>query len=67
VFGVVADAFLAASDGQQPAVQCFIPMPVQAEIGEGGIEGGAMAVALGIGERAIDVESGRKVGSWRQR
>lgn len=54
--GVVADAFLAAGDGEQFAVQFFIPVPVQAAVGEGGVEGGAMAVALGFGERAVDIE-----------
>jgi hypothetical protein len=56
VFGVVTDALLAAGDGEQFAVQRLVPVPVQAVLGEGGVESGAMAVALGVGQRAVDVE-----------
>ena len=52
-----ADALLAAGDRQQFAVEGFVPVPGQAVLGEGGVEGGAVAIALGLGERAIDVEN----------
>ena len=39
-FGVVAQAFLAAGDGEQFAVQPFIPVPIEAVLGKSGIEGG---------------------------
>ena len=55
--GVVADAFLAAGDGEQLAVQGLVPVPVQPEIGEGVVERRAMAVALGVGQRAVDIEN----------
>jgi hypothetical protein len=51
-----ADALLAAGHLQQFAIQGLVPVPGQARPGKGGIEGGTMAVALGIGQRAIDVE-----------
>ena len=54
--GIVADAFLAAGDVQQAAVQHFIPIPVQPVFGESCIKGRAMAVALGFGQRAVDIE-----------
>ena len=51
------DALLAAGDGEQLAVERLVPVPVEAGLAEGGIEGRAMAVALGVGERAVDVEN----------
>jgi len=58
--GKMAHALLATGDGEQPAVSRLVPMPGQAVLGEGAVEGGAMAVALGFGERAIDVEDQRR-------
>jgi hypothetical protein len=52
---VMGDAFLAAGDLQQPGVQRFIPVPVQAGLREGLVECGAVG-ALGIGQGAVDVE-----------
>jgi hypothetical protein len=54
--GVMHHALLAACDRQQLAVQLYVPIPGQAGFLEGGIEGQAMAIAFGIGQRAIDVE-----------
>jgi hypothetical protein len=51
-----ADALLAAGHLQQFAVERLVPVPGQAGLGKGGVEGRAMAVALGIGQRAIDIE-----------
>ncbi len=56
-FGIEADALLAAGYRQQFAIEGLVPVPVQAVLGEGGVEGEAMAVALGIGERAIDIKN----------
>ncbi|MPN44101.1 hypothetical protein SDC9_191662 [bioreactor metagenome] len=53
---IVPHALLAAGDGEQLAVPGFIPVPVDSEFGKGGVEGGAMAVALSFGKRAIDIE-----------
>ena len=54
--GEIADALLAAGDRQQFAVEVFVPVPVQPVFGKGRVEGDAVAVALGVGQRAIDVE-----------
>ncbi len=53
------DALLAAGDGKQFAVERFVPFPVEAGLAEGGIEGGAVAIALGIRERAVHIENQR--------
>ena len=53
---VVAHALLAAGDGEELAVEIHIPMPVQAGLGEGGIEGRPVTVTLGIGQGSIDIE-----------
>jgi len=50
-------ALLATGDGQQFAVKCHIPVPVQSEFAEGSIEGRAVAVAFGIGKGAVNVKN----------
>ena len=55
----VRDAFLAAGDAQQIAVERRIPVPRQAFVGEGPVEGRQVAVALGFGERAVHVPDQR--------
>ena len=52
----MADTLLAAGDCQEFSVEFLIPVPVQPVFGKGKIEGDAMAVTLGIGQRTIDVE-----------
>ena len=54
---VQADAFLAAGDGQQFAVQLGRPVPVEAEFGERLVEGDAVSFAFGFGEGSVDVEN----------
>jgi hypothetical protein len=54
--GETGDPLLAAGDGKQFTVQPLVPLPWQACLGEGAVEGDAMAVALGLGQRAVDVE-----------
>jgi hypothetical protein len=51
-----ADALLAAGHLQQFAVERLVPMPGEARLGKGGVEGRTMAVAFRIGQRAIDIE-----------
>ena len=48
---------LASGHLKQFAVERLIPMPRQAGLGESGIEGGAMAVALGIRKRSVDIKN----------
>jgi hypothetical protein len=62
--GVMQHALLAAGHRQQFAIQLYVPVPGQAGFLEGGIEGHAMAIALGIGQRAIDVED-QCLATWR--
>jgi len=50
------DPLPAAGDGEQFAVQALVPVPGQAGLGEGEVEGDPMAVPLGLGQRAVDVE-----------
>jgi hypothetical protein len=52
---VMHDALLPPGDLQQPRVERFVPMPVEATLGKGVVERGAMG-ALGLGERAVDVK-----------
>ena len=47
---------LAAGDLQQFAVERLVPIPRQTSFGKSAVEGDAMAVSLGIGQRAIDIE-----------
>ena len=54
--GVMQHALLATGHRQQFAVERDVPVPWQAGIPECRVEGDAMAVALGIGQRAVDVE-----------
>ena len=56
-FGIEAHALLAAGDRQQFAVERRVPVPVQAGFGKGRVEGGAMAVAFGIGQRAVHIKN----------
>lgn len=56
VLDEMADTLLATGDRQEFSVEFFIPVPVQPVFGKGKIEGDAMAVTLGIGQRAINVE-----------
>ena len=49
------DAFAAAADGQQLAVTIFIPAQGHAQLSKGPVEGEPMAVALRLGQGAIDV------------
>jgi len=46
------DAFLAAGDGKQLAIERLIPMPVEAGLAENGVESRPVPVALGIGQCA---------------
>ncbi len=57
--GEMADALLAAGDVQQAPVECIIPMPVEAEFGEGGVECRAVPVSFGFRQRAINIEDQR--------
>ena len=56
VVDIVFHPLLAAGDGEQLAVQGDVPVPVEAGVLEGLIEGGPVAVALGVGKRAVNVE-----------
>src|SRR6478609_980132 len=47
---------LAAADPEQPAVLLLRPAHRQVELLEGGVEGGEVAVPLGVGEHAVAVE-----------
>jgi hypothetical protein len=57
VVDIVFHPLLAAGDGEQLAVEGDVPVPVETGVLEGLIEGGAVAVAFGIGKRAVNVES----------
>jgi hypothetical protein len=50
----------AAGNLQQLAIARDIPVEGQAEVGEGEVEGDAMAVSLGFGQRAVDVPEERR-------
>ena len=56
--GVVTHPFLAARHPMQVAIEVDVPHPVEAGLGEGGIERLAMTL-LGLRERAVDVEQER--------
>jgi hypothetical protein len=57
--GEIADPLLAAGDVQQLAVELLTPMPPWPGRREGGVERRAVPVALGVGQRAVDVEDHR--------
>jgi hypothetical protein len=52
----VSYPFLATGNGQELAVKGGIPVPVEACILKGLVEGGTVTVAFGIGKRTVDVE-----------
>ncbi len=52
----VADALLAAGNIQQATIERFIPVPVEAGFGEGGIEGRAVPVAFGFCKGPVNIE-----------
>ena len=56
----VAQALLAAGDVEQAPVRAHVPVPAQAGLGERAVERDAVSVALGLGERAVDVEDDRR-------
>ena len=57
--GEVADAFLAAGDCQQFAVERLIPVPAESVFGEGEVECDAVAVALeGADQSTVTVVRG---------
>jgi hypothetical protein len=56
VVDIVLHPLLAAGDGEQLAVEGDVPVPVEAGIGKGLIEGGTVTVALGVGKGAVHVE-----------
>ena len=49
------DPFAAAADGQPLAISVGIPLDVHTGLGKGPVEGKAMAVALGFGQRAVHI------------
>jgi hypothetical protein len=57
VLGVVGDAFLAAGNRQQLAVERLVPYPRQACFGEGLVESRPMTIAFSFSEGAIDIEN----------
>ena len=57
ILGVVAQPLKSAAGDQQLAVESFVPVPGQPDFGKGGIERGAMPVALGVGKRTIDIKN----------
>jgi hypothetical protein len=56
VVDIVLHPLLAAGDGKQFAVERDVPVPVETGVGKGLVEGGPVAIALGVGKRAVHVE-----------
>ena len=59
VVQVVSNAFLAAGDAEQFAVQLDRPIPVQTSLPESPVEGHAVAVALRIRKCTVHIEDQR--------
>jgi hypothetical protein len=55
----VTNPFLAAGHREQFAVGGDRPLPVQARLRKSAVEGQAVTVALGIGQRPVHVENHR--------
>lgn len=53
---IMTDAFLAAGDGEQFAIQRNIPTPVQSRFPERVIERDPVAIPFGVGKGAVNVE-----------
>ena len=65
--GVMAHAFLAATDRQQAPVGIGVPLPGQASLGKGPVEGKAMALKLRFSQGAIHIpEQGSRQAIARQ-
>ena len=57
VVDIVFHALFATRHGKQLAIEGNVPMPVEPGIGKGLVERGTVAVALGVGKGAVNVEN----------